>query len=522
LATLVAFFSVASAFVYDFYNTDEDVRYTKLEIHNPIKGAPTALTFEFTLNIPLVGGDVIAISMPGFTRSGAAAGSWLIRDDFQAGPDILTPLGQVHNGGNQLFDEEWAKHFDIEYGGIAKHHTLHSIFSLRWKEGNNGPDVVYPKNWMNGTLYLQIRPDRFLPPDDLFKFTIRESAGFSTLCGIPRLNGFPETEQGHWYSNLRDEVDIGIRGIVWATNSSKSTGSSTTLMYSTQVGNGCVHLNWCSGHGYCDFCRERCDCERTHGGDNSPKLGQMNALKHSTGTLKYDCSEQTCPVGRSTRALPTSDVEAHTDAECSDNGICDRGSGQCECFMGWEGEACDRRKCPNDCSGHGRCFSMTEMVKYHEALPLNDNMTIPLGAQSKEVEYGTLTGQKKWAWDGDMMTACICDSSWAVGLYAGETQQPEWFGPDCSLRRCPSGDDPTTKYANETDGGGVLAEGGRGVGKPGNALHVDCSNLGICNHNTGVCDCFKGYETDNCGTESIITADHLGGAAPTPKSFYSS
>ena len=153
--------------------------------------------------------------------------------------------------------------------------------------------------------------------------------------------------------------------------------------------------------------------------------------------------------------------------------------------MGWEGEACNRRKCPNDCSGHGRCFSMTEMVKYHEALPLNDNMTIPLGAQSKEVEYGTLTGQKKWAWDGDMMTACICDSSWAVGLYAGETQQPEWFGPDCSLRRCPSGDDPTTKYANETDGGGVLAEGGRGVGKPGNALHVDCSNLGICNHNTG-------------------------------------
>ena len=50
-----------------------------------------------------------------------------------------------------------------------------------------------------------------------------------------------------------------------------------------------------------------------------------------------------------------------------------------------------------------------------------------------------------------MIYGCVCDSSWEVGLGAGQTQEPEWFGPDCSLRHCPSGDDPTTTEEDETD-----------------------------------------------------------------------
>jgi hypothetical protein len=37
-------------------------------------------------------------------------------------------------------------------------------------------------------------------------------------------------------------------------------------------------------------------------------------------------------------------------------------------------------------------------------------------------------------WDEDMIFGCVCDSSWDVGLGSGQTQEPEWFGPDCSLR----------------------------------------------------------------------------------------
>merc|ERR1719353_111490 len=48
----------------------------------------------------------------------------------------------------------------------------------------------------------------------------------------------------------------------------------------------------------------------------------------------------------------------HKDfVECSDADMCDRSSGACECFPGFEGAACQRTVCPNACSGHGQCQS---------------------------------------------------------------------------------------------------------------------------------------------------------------------
>jgi hypothetical protein len=38
-------------------------------------------------------------------------------------------------------------------------------------------------------------------------------------------------------------------------------------------------------------------------------------------------------------------------------------------------------------------------------------------------------------WDESKLYGCVCDSSWTVGLESGETQQAEWFGADCSLRK---------------------------------------------------------------------------------------
>lgn len=38
------------------------------------------------------------------------------------------------------------------------------------------------------------------------------------------------------------------------------------------------------------------------------------------------------------------------------------------------------------------------------------------------------------AWDGEAMYGCVCDSSWEVGLGAGQRQQAEYFGADCSQR----------------------------------------------------------------------------------------
>jgi len=97
--------------------------------------------------------------------------------------------------------------------------------------------------------------------------------------------------------------------------------------------------------------------------------------------------------------------EAHFYRECSNKGICNRATGQCVCFPGYEGEGCQRTSCPgaesgSPCSGHGLCLSA--YVDYSSS------------------EYNL--------WDADKTMKCKCDAG--------------YDGPDCSLRLCPVGPDP--------------------------------------------------------------------------------
>merc|ERR1712216_865247 len=119
-------------------------------------------------------------------------------------------------------------------------------------------------------------------------------------------------------------------------------------------------------------------------------------------------------------------------------------------------------------------------------------------------EYGSSAPASARSWDADVLQACVCDSRWPVGLGDKQIQTGEWFGPDCSLQRCPSGDDPATQV-DETDCYNKTAPGGRGVGKKGNLCHVECSNRGLCDHSTGKCACFYGWHGSNCGTKLAHT-----------------
>ena len=101
-------------------------------------------------------------------------------------------------------------------------------------------------------------------------------------------------------------------------------------------------------------------------------------------------------------------------------------------------------------------------------------------------------------WDESLGVACLCDSSWEVGLGYGQRQSPEFFGADCSLRHCPSADDPVTSSVNETDCSNKTAAGGRGVGVKGNVCHVDCANRGSCDYGNGLCKCYKGHAGVAC------------------------
>ena len=86
-----------------------------------------------------------------------------------------------------------------------------------------------------------------------------------------------------------------------------------------------------------------------------------------------DCSKRVCPHGRAWADVPTGPTTAHQFMECSNRGVCDRSTGICSCFDGFTGSACERTKCPNDCSGHGSCYSIKQMARMSNALPLGPN-----------------------------------------------------------------------------------------------------------------------------------------------------
>ena len=80
-------------------------------------------------------------------------------------------------------------------------------------------------------------------------------------------------------------------------------------------------------------------------------------------------------------------------------GFCDREKGICNCLPGFEGIACERSTCPNQCNDRGQCYSAMQLAE--EA-----------GRQYVDV------------WDSNKYYGCVCDLGFR--------------GPDCSLIECKS------------------------------------------------------------------------------------
>jgi len=262
--------------------------------------------------------------------------------------------------------------------------------------------------------------------------------------------------------------------------------------------------NACSGHGTCDAL-DQCDCY-AEAVDSADRMW--------TGA---DCSLMTCPRGTSWTKQDTASVFLHeTDVECSDKGECDRATGECSCFPGYEGSACQRTSCPNDCSGHGTCRSNTDFtVDFSEAIhteQLAVTAAANAAAQASYYDYFLVTYDN--AWDSGMQYGCLCD----IGFR----------GVDCSEIECPTSYDPMDqdtcdKYADwETQGtSGVgntilIIEWDQSANSEAYYNPIDeypcngapagayCSGRGNCDIGSGVCQCFAGFTGPACEEVAAI------------------
>jgi len=219
---------------------------------------------------------------------------------------------------------------------------------------------------------------------------------------------------------------------------------SATIFALLAAGAEAVCPNSCSGNGVCGQF-DQCTCDANfRASDCSQRVCPFDISWVATpkGDLNFDGDNHDYTVyntdsristGTSASTLITQELaggdweswpaygragEAHFYMECANRGLCDRETGLCECFPGYEGYACNRMACPNDCSGKGVCQSTGYLTS--------------TGNTVTDKWYDSAQGTATYGlWDANMAMACKCD--------------PGYSGPDCSRRSCPVGDDILTQ-----------------------------------------------------------------------------
>ena len=125
----------------------------------------------------------------------------------------------------------------------------------------------------------------------------------------------------------------------------KLSGAGVLLCLVARFEKASACINGCSGNGLCVQKGDTCACY--------------------VGWSGPHCSLRTCPFTVAWADTADGTNSAHYYAECGNKGICDRGTGECQCFEGYEGDGCRRAACPNDCSGHGTCELISELGRMH-------------------------------------------------------------------------------------------------------------------------------------------------------------
>lgn len=168
---------------------------------------------------------------------------------------------------------------------------------------------------------------------------------------------------------------------------------------------------------------------------------------------------RTCPFSLAWVDTADGTNQAHYHAECGNKGICNRESGECECFASYSGKGCKRMSCPGSiegmeqCSGHGTCETMQEIArdyqdrrtgpghKYQDLSCTSQRInpydafdscsttpTITSNVVSRQANTDVIHGHFYNLWDAEKIMMCKCDLG--------------YDGPDCGVRIAPKGSDP--------------------------------------------------------------------------------
>ena len=248
--------------------------------------------------------------------------------------------------------------------------------------------------------------------------------------------------------------------------------------------------NQCSGTGICNSQTGQCNCY------NATMLATIyptDGPDHEWGFEGADCSLKTC----------------FTDCgEKLGQGRCNKTTGLCQCskgFWGPEGMHCNSVLCEDNCNNHGFCV---------------DNKCVC------DVASNGLSG-----WGGDFCEKPVCPNHCFEGAGLGKcinakcVCDPEWYGEDCSLKRCPENYSPLSWIGSPksmcsghgtcNNGNCTCSEGfiGADCSKrtcPGLDIHgnntgVSCSGHGTCQNN-GACTCDAGYKGEDC-FDRVCTSD---------------
>ncbi|DAZ96064.1 TPA: hypothetical protein N0F65_005842, partial [Lagenidium giganteum] len=200
-----------------------------------------------------------------------------------------------------------------------------------------------------------------------------------------------------------------------------------------------------------------------------------------------------CPRGLAWSDKASGTNVAHASTECSNRGICDYTKGECVCFAGFTGAACQRFRCPNDCSGHGICYSLKTLASYY-------------GTTALPSQAGTGVALAYTNWEKDSMSACFCDYGFQGAEYTIQFTEWKHFGAENNLLSH-DGNPPLSSFTCDV---GLVATGSSptcvitDVVATNVIEHEFCSNRGLCDFTSGLCTCYADFKGLDCNQKSFI------------------